>query len=134
MSVPTPAMFNPFKLTSLPDPPPSLGAMLSCTHPIITREMNNIRKPKEMFNATKHLMPPSLEPTCVDQTLKDKNRRRAMSEEFNALIEHDTWEIIPSQHYIRPVNYKWVFASNANMMVLLIATKPAWCQRAFTSG
>lgn len=41
------------------------------THHIVTRFMNNIYKPKNLFIVTKHPIPPSLEPTYVAQALTE---------------------------------------------------------------
>jgi ABC-type dipeptide/oligopeptide/nickel transport system permease subunit len=34
-----------------------------------TRSMNQIFKPKQLHIVTKHLLPQTLEPTCVSQTI-----------------------------------------------------------------
>ncbi|GKU94440.1 hypothetical protein SLEP1_g7936 [Rubroshorea leprosula] len=64
-----------------PSPPPPRR-----THPMVTRSQNNILKPKSLHHATMASPLPSPEPTFVSQALKDFHWRRAMSEEFNALI------------------------------------------------
>lgn len=40
------------------------------SHRMITGAMNNIYMPKHMYIVTEHPLPDSLEPTCVNQTLK----------------------------------------------------------------
>ncbi|GKV25507.1 hypothetical protein SLEP1_g34939 [Rubroshorea leprosula] len=55
------------------------------THPMITRSLNNIFKPKQMHLATKHPLPVPVEPSCVRQAVCHPHWRRAMSEEFDAL-------------------------------------------------
>lgn len=40
------------------------------THGMITRAMNNIYRPKQIYQVSKHSLPPALEPTCVSQAMK----------------------------------------------------------------
>lgn len=74
-----------------------------------TRAMNNIYKPKQLYMVTKHPLPESIEPPNVTQALKDPQWRRAMSDEFTALLRHGTWELVPPSTHIQPVGCKWVF-------------------------
>ena len=53
--------------------------------------MSNIYKPKKIFNVTKHPMPDDTEPSSVRAALKNVYWRKAMSDEFNALVKHGTW-------------------------------------------
>ena len=36
-----------------------------------------------------------VEPSCHSQAIKDVHWRRAMSEEYNTLIQNGTWELVP---------------------------------------
>jgi len=78
---------------------------------MITRGMNHIHKPKKLYFATKHPLADSLTSTNVREALKGHHRRHAMSEEFNALVKHGIWELIPPSPHIHPVGCKWVFRS-----------------------
>ncbi|GLU20627.1 hypothetical protein SLE2022_368170 [Rubroshorea leprosula] len=73
------------------------------THPMTSRSLNNIFKPKVLHQVlTTSPIVPS-EPTCVTQALKDPNWRQAMSDEFSALVRQGTWELVPpapTQHLI----------------------------------
>ena len=52
-----------------------------------TRAKNNIRKPIQKLNLSTQLSHPcDVEPTTVTQALKDPKWRRAMSEEYDALV------------------------------------------------
>ena len=51
---------------SEPPPPPSHRI-----HTMTTRSMNNIHKPKQFNSVTKHPLPPTIEPTCVGQALRE---------------------------------------------------------------
>lgn len=62
----------------------------SRTHTMVTRSMNNIFKLKHIHMVTKHLIPPTLEPTCVSQAVSNPQWREAMSSELTALMRHGT--------------------------------------------
>ena len=76
--------------------------------------MNNIYKPKQIHLTTKHPLPQPIEPTCVSQALKDHKWQHTMSEEFNALVKHDTWELVSSNPSIIPVGCRWLFRIKHN--------------------
>ncbi|GKV31443.1 hypothetical protein SLEP1_g40129 [Rubroshorea leprosula] len=85
-----------------PNPPTRL-------HRMRTRSLNNIFKPKILFQALSQCPTPLSEPTCVTQALKDPNWRRAMSEEFSALVRQGTWELVPPSPDLHLIGCKWVF-------------------------
>ena len=62
----------------------------TCTHPMVTRSQNNIFKPKNLFLSTLFSPNSLIEPTCVSQSLNILEWRRAMSKEFDALIQNKT--------------------------------------------
>ena len=83
---------------------------------IQTRLKNNIFKPKNFFSltATKHLIPPSLEPTTTTEALKHKEWRDAMCEELDALKKNGTWELVPPAAHQNVIGCKWVFRIKRN--------------------
>lgn len=91
-----------------PNPPPAR------THPMITRSQNNIYKPKNIFSATKHPLQENLEPSGVTKAMRHNHWRKAMSEEFDALLRNGTWqpELAPHNHNI--VGCKWLFCIKRN--------------------
>ncbi|KAL8155424.1 hypothetical protein AgCh_000710 [Apium graveolens] len=64
-------------------------------------------------NSTCHPLAVAKEPTCVSQATKDPLWRSAMSEEFTALLQNGTWELVPynSQNLI---GCKWIFRIKRN--------------------
>ena len=74
-----------------------------------TRSMNNIHKPKQFNSMTKHRLPPTIEPTCVGQALREPHWRHAMSDELTALMRHGTWDLVSPPKNCNPVGCKWVF-------------------------
>ncbi|KAI4318232.1 hypothetical protein L6164_026021 [Bauhinia variegata] len=79
------------------------------THSMTTRSKNNIFKPKRIFHSTKHPLPESLESTCISQALKIPHWKQAMSEEFMALLNNGTWDLVPPSSQLSPIGCKWVF-------------------------
>lgn len=80
-----------------------------------TRAKNNIHKPIRKLNLHTQLSKSNdLEPTTVTQALKDTKWRRAMSEEYDALVRNGTWELVlpDSSHNI--IGCKWIFRTKRN--------------------
>ena len=78
-------------------------------HQMTTRSMNKIFKPKQLNNVTKHPIPDTIEPTCVNQVVSEPHWRKAMSHELTALMRHGTWELVPPPKHCNPIGCKWVF-------------------------
>ncbi|MFS7908934.1 putative RNA-directed DNA polymerase [Helianthus anomalus] len=73
------------------------------------------RKPNPKYYGTNfvnhttiHPIPSTLEPTCVSQAFKDPLWRKAMDDEYNALLHNHTWELVPPSSH-QPIGCKWVF-------------------------
>nr|DAD45035.1 TPA_asm: hypothetical protein HUJ06_003265 [Nelumbo nucifera] len=65
------------------------------THPMITRAKNNIQKPLTKMNLSTVLHQSSnLEPRTITQALKDPKWRQTMYDEFDALVQNGTWELV----------------------------------------
>ena len=62
----------------------------SSIHPMITRSMHNIFKPKQLNLVTKHPLPETIEPSSVTQALSNPQWRTTMSSELTALMRHAT--------------------------------------------
>ncbi|KAK9074377.1 hypothetical protein SSX86_006975 [Deinandra increscens subsp. villosa] len=83
---------------SVPTPPPKR-----------TRKTNpKYFNPNFVNNTTVHPIPPSLEPSTHTQALKDPLWRKAMDDEYNALLRNHTWELVaPTTR--QPIGCKWIF-------------------------
>lgn len=57
---------------------------------------------------TKYPLQESLEPRSVKQALKIGHWRQAMDSEFHALLNNNTWELVPKAQHT-PIGCKWVF-------------------------
>ena len=77
---------------------------------MITRAKNHISKPIQKLNLSTQLSPPTdIEPTTATQALKDQKWRRAMSQEYDALVRNGTWELVPPASSHNIVGCKWIF-------------------------
>ncbi|GKV22301.1 hypothetical protein SLEP1_g32183 [Rubroshorea leprosula] len=103
---PPTASASPGLALSSPLPPPPITHR---THPMITWSLNNIFKPKQMHLATKHPLPVPVEPSCVSQAVCHPHWRRAMSEEFDALVWQGTWDLVLPSPTQNVIGCKWVF-------------------------
>ena len=69
-------------------------------HPMRTRGKNNISKPIKKLTLAASLKAKSKIPSSVAEALRDPNWRKAMSDEFNAVLRNGTYELVPSEpHY-----------------------------------
>ncbi|KAH0701803.1 hypothetical protein KY285_016081 [Solanum tuberosum] len=74
--------------------PNSSPAPLSPVQRMVTRTQTGTLKPKLPFSLSA-ITHSSEEPTCYSQATKDNHWRCAMAEEYNALIQNGTWELVP---------------------------------------
>ena len=86
--------------------PPSVSAPSSR---VVTRAMNNIRKPNPKYALVTSTTDLSIEPSCFSQAQKFPEWRQAMADEFNALQRTGTWTLIPYHSSMNVLPNKWVF-------------------------
>ncbi|KAK9063757.1 hypothetical protein SSX86_017629 [Deinandra increscens subsp. villosa] len=110
----TPIPMQPFE-TSTPNVATSPAS--DDTHsspPPRTRKPNSkYFNPNFVNTATIHPLPPTIEPSTHTQALRDPNWRQAMDLEFNALIQNQTWDLVPPTSH-SPIGCKWVFRVKRN--------------------
>ena len=91
-------------------------------HPIQTWSKSGIFKPK--VYATNHLnslkqpldiLQTASELTCVENDLAPPMWKKAMDEEFGALISNHTWDLVPYSPQYNIVRNKWVFKMKINL-------------------
>jgi hypothetical protein len=88
----------------------STSSLLPASSRPVTRAMNQIQKPNPKYLlTTKYPLPPSTEPTCVSQALKSIEWRDAMSQEFDALVQQRTWDLVPQPYGANLIGCKWVY-------------------------
>ena len=79
----------------------------SC-HPMITRAKNGFFKPKSFPNMLLVCKQTS-EPTTVQVALSYPKWKKAMNDEFQALLKNQTWDLVPYHEDMNIVTNKWVF-------------------------
>ena len=82
-----------------------------------------------MFHATTPLSPV---PNTVRSALTDPNWRRAMEEEFDALMANDTWTLVPRPAGTNLVIGKWIYRHKFHAYGSLDRYKARWVLRGFT--
>jgi hypothetical protein len=71
-------------------------------------------------------------PSSVRAALVDPNWRRAMEEEFAALIANNTWDLVRRPVGSNVVTGKWIFKHKFNSDGSLERYKARWVLRGFT--
>jgi hypothetical protein len=102
-------------------------------HPITMRVKRGFRIPADKLSlsatSSSTLSPV---PTSVRATLTDPSWRRAMEEEYDALIANNTWELVPRPVGSNVVTGKWIFKHKFNSDGTLKRYKARWVLRGFT--
>jgi hypothetical protein len=109
-------------LASCPVSPPMdcPAAPTMPVHPMITRACDQIFKPKQMSDGFISYPPlkaltastmvlSSSEPTSFSSAFKYVEWRKAMNEEFTALMQNGTWTLVSPQPNMNLVGCKWEF-------------------------
>ena len=98
--------------------PPIITPPIPPTHHMITRSKLGIFKPKTYLASI--LRNPNIAayltstPDSVQQALAIPAWKQAMNDEFNALMQNKTWELIPRQPSMHVVDNKWIFRLKYN--------------------
>lgn len=112
------SLLEPAASTHAPAPAP-----ISC-HPMQTRSRSNIRKPCQATNGTVPYPPraliastiiPEVEPTSFTSASKCLQWCEAMHNEFHALLENDTWALVPQSPCMNLVGCKWIYRIKRNL-------------------
>jgi hypothetical protein len=127
---PTPTPAPETSTTSKNSSPPETASnpllSHSSSHPMITRSKNHITKPKPTPDGMiRYPLPKSLlavahttisepEPTCFTTAAKSHAWRQAMNLEFDALLQNQTWTLVPSHPSQNLIGCKWVFQVKRN--------------------
>lgn len=98
--------------------PPPTGTIPPLVHRMTTRLRDHTIKPKEFTDGTVRYPinrraflanTKLVEPTDYIKALQDENRKRAMDDEYRALIKNETWCLVPSCRGVDIIDCKWVF-------------------------
>jgi len=114
------------------DPPLPMGAVpippVANTHGMATRGKIGYRQPRLALHAAA-LSP--LPRSCRD-ALADPHWRQAMEDEFAALTDNHTWDLIPRPPQANVVTGKWIFKHKFHADGSLDRYKARWVLRGFT--
>ncbi|XP_050917837.1 uncharacterized mitochondrial protein AtMg00820-like [Lathyrus oleraceus] len=75
-----------------------------------TRAKSGITQPR--LNPT--LLLSYMEPTSVGQALVSPNWFKGMKEEYQALLNNQTWTLVSPSGSRKPIGYKWIFLVKEN--------------------
>ncbi|XP_050916282.1 uncharacterized mitochondrial protein AtMg00820-like [Lathyrus oleraceus] len=84
------------------------------TNHIITRSKNNIFKPKRMYTASKHPLLENLEPSNFREGMKHAHWRKAIADEFEALVRNGTFSLVPPKARQNIVGCRWLLRIKRN--------------------
>lgn len=95
-----------------------------------TRSKKGIYKPKVPFTGYTDLTLPTTIPTSATHDMQIPIWKKAMQEEFDALIRNKTWDLVPATPTMNVVGSKWIFKINTIQMVPYKDTRHAWWLKA----
>nr|XP_009788984.1 PREDICTED: uncharacterized protein LOC104236699 [Nicotiana sylvestris] len=93
------------------------------THKMVTRAMTGSLKPHILPSISACISSSLSEPTSYAQAIKDLRWQRAMSDEYNALIQNNTWTLVPPPPDANIIGNKWVFKIKYCSKELLTGSK-----------
>ncbi|PNX94499.1 retrovirus-related Pol polyprotein from transposon TNT 1-94, partial [Trifolium pratense] len=89
-----------------PANPPTSPTSKHNKHPMVTRGKTGSLKPKAFIA--------KLEPTSVKHALSDPNWSQAMQSEYKALMDNNTWSLVPLPPHRKAIGCKWIFRIKEN--------------------
>ncbi|WVZ54515.1 hypothetical protein U9M48_005301 [Paspalum notatum var. saurae] len=98
------------------------------THGMRTRAKDGFRQPRLNLQA----VAVSPVPTSYRGGLDDPHWRRAMEDEFQALVANNTWTLVPRPPQANVVTGKWIFKHKLHSDGSLDRYKACWVLRGFT--
>ncbi|GKC85747.1 ribonuclease H-like domain-containing protein [Tanacetum coccineum] len=108
--LPTPSPLN----TTLPpntSSPPSLPPSTS-QHPMVTRSKVGIVKANPKYNF--HVTTSSPVPKSLFHALRDPNWKHVMCDEYKALIDNETWVLVPRPPNVNIARSMWLYKHKYN--------------------
>jgi hypothetical protein len=109
---------------------------LGHVHPMVTRRAAGVLRPVDrlILAAATSSTPPDASPvpSSVRTALADPHWRRAMEEEYAALMDNHTWDLVPRPPSTNVVTAKWLFRHKLTSDGSLNRYKARWVLRGFT--
>ncbi|GJZ66253.1 ribonuclease H-like domain-containing protein [Tanacetum coccineum] len=107
LSTPSPQT-TPTPPTTPPPPPPPPTSQ----HPMVTRSKVGIVKANPKYNL--HVTTSSPIPKSPFHALRDPNWKQAMCDEYKALIDNNTWVLVPRPPNVNIVRSMWLYKHKYN--------------------
>jgi hypothetical protein len=96
-----------------------------------THSKSGIIVPKKHFNLSASIQTSPI-PHNYHSALKDPHWFHAMREEYNALMDQNTWTLLPRPAGVKVVMGKWIFLHKLNYDGSLSRYKARWVVHGFT--
>ncbi|WVZ60102.1 hypothetical protein U9M48_010165 [Paspalum notatum var. saurae] len=111
--------------------PPVLERDPRHLHPMVTRRAAGVLRPAALSTAAAE---PGISPvpSSVRDALADPHWRRAMEEEYTALLANQTWDLVPPPPGGNVVTGKWIWTHKRRADGTLDRYKARWVLRGFT--
>lgn len=94
--------------------PKKLSCSSSKSHPMTTRSQTGSLKPKRPTSYLA-MWTDVVELSYYSQATKYAHRRRAMQEEYNALLQNGSWQLVPPSPSQNIIWSKWVFKTKVEL-------------------
>nr|GEU58107.1 ribonuclease H-like domain-containing protein [Tanacetum cinerariifolium] len=115
--LPTPSPLNttlpPNTLPPNTSPPPPPPPPPTSQHPMVTRSKIKIVKANPKYNF--HVTTSSLISKSPFHALRDPNWKQAMCDEYKALIDNETWVLVPRLPNVNIVRSMWLYKHKYNV-------------------
>ncbi|XP_057418747.1 uncharacterized mitochondrial protein AtMg00820-like [Lotus japonicus] len=99
---------------------------------MVTRSKNNIFKPKRALTTFNHPLPENLEPSNIREAMCHEHWRRAVSDEFDALLRNGTWSLVPPPKGKNILGCKGLFRIKRNTDSTIARYKARLVAKGFT--
>uniref|UniRef100_A0A453ACC8 Reverse transcriptase Ty1/copia-type domain-containing protein n=1 Tax=Aegilops tauschii subsp. strangulata TaxID=200361 RepID=A0A453ACC8_AEGTS len=104
----------------------------SNTHAMATRAKRGLFQPVDHLNLSAIHSTASPIPKTYRGALHDPHWRRAMTEEFDALVTNGTWSLVPRPPRAHVVSGKWIFKHKFHSDGSLARYKARWVIRGYS--
>lgn len=101
------------------------------THTMRTRSKSGYFMPKQDYSLTVSATISPI-PATYKAALKDPHWHNAMLDEYNALMQNDTWSLVPCPAGVNVVTGKWIYRHKLHPDGSLARYKARWVLRGFT--
>jgi hypothetical protein len=129
-----PTTASPSSASSSSSPPVAIHQppSPSNTHSMQTRAKRGLFQPTDRLNLSATHTSPSPIPKTYQGSLQDPHWRRAMREEFDALVHNRTWTLFPRPSRANIVSGKWIYKHKFHSDGSLARYKARWVVRGFS--